>query len=311
MKTVCSILIYTITLFLSAQTASAKSKSEKKDVKCLKLKSSGNYVIDLIALGALDKDTVNGLFSAPNLIELMRDPYNSSVDLEITNTEKKDTTLNFSHGTSALFKSNEKAISSELPPLVQQKLRFSAILCIIILVFIIVAGYTSPLFRKAYGATTSELTPFSLSRSIMFCWFFFILGTIFTIYGSTGNFPTIVISIPYFGGIVFITFLFTFLVEKIGCRNNKNVKFKRNSAGVMSDLLKYNGKICLPRLQYLLVSMLNLAILIIPAWQQLLFKDLPGTHFVIQTISSAVYLGHKASLLQNFHTLIFRKSMRT
>jgi len=311
MKTLSSILLYATFFFVAAQTASANNSSPKKSVKCQKLQPSGNYVIDLIALGALNKDTVNDLSSAPNLIELMRDSYSASFGFEMEDTMKNDTVTSEPFEASVISTENESEQNNQQPFIVQQKLRFSAILCVILFVFIVVAGFTSPLFRKAYGFAISELTPFSLSRCILFIWIFFLLGTSFTIFGSTGNFPHYVISIPYFGGVVFITYLFTFFVEKIGYRNDKNGIFKRKSTGVFNDLLRFKGKICLPRLQYLLVSMVHLGFLIVPAWQHLFFIDLPGFLFVLQTLSSAIYVGHKAACLQNFHALIFRKSMRT
>ena len=106
-------------------------------------------------------------------------------------------------------------------------------------------------------------------------------------------------------------FLFTFFVEKIGYRNDKNGTLKRKSKGIINDLLIFQGKLCLPRLQYLLVSLINLGLVVLPAWQQLFFSDLPGFLFVIQTLSSAIYIGHKAARLQNLHSFILRKSMRT
>lgn len=311
MKTLCSILLFATFCSVALQTASANDGAQKKRVKCQKLQPSENYVIDLVSLGALNRDTVNGISSAPSLIELMRDSYSASFRFEVSDTLSNDTNaINTVEKTSILI-GNEGVKNNEFPFIVQQKLRFSAILCVILFVFIVLAGYTSPLFRKAYGASISELSPFSLSRSILFVWIFFILGTSFTIFGSTGNFPYYVISIPYFGGLIFITFLFNFFVEKIGYRNDKNGSFKRKSTGILNDLLRFKGKLCLPRLQYLLVSLINLGLIILPAWKHLFFNDLPGFLFVIQTLSSGIYVGHKAARLQNLHSFILRKSMRT
>ncbi len=311
MKTLCSILFSATFCFAALQTASANDSKQKKSVKCQKLLSSGNYVIDLIALGALNKDTVYGSSSAPSLIELMRDSYSASFSFEKTDPIITDTIAVNKVEKSGFSIGNEGVRNNELPLVVQQKLRFSAILCVILFVFFVLAGYTSPLFRKAYGFAISELTPFSLSRCILFLWIFFLLGTTFTIFGSTGNLPNYRISIPYFGGLIFITFLFTFFVEKIGYRNDKNGTLKRKSKGIINDLLRFQGKLCLPRLQYLLVSLINLGLVVLPAWQQLFFSDLPGFLFVIQTLSSAIYIGHKAARLQNLHSFILRKSMRT
>ena len=311
MKTLCSILFSATFCFAALQTASANYSKQKKSVKCQKLLPSGNYVIDLIALGALNKDTVNGSSSAPSLIELMRDSYSASFSFEKTDPLIIDTIAVNKVEKSFFSIGNEGIKNNELPFIVQQKLRFSASLCVILFVFIVLVGYTSPLFRKAYGASISELSPFSLSRSILFVWIFFVLGTSFTIFGSTGNFPSYVISIPYFGGLIFITYLFNFFVEKIGYRNDKNGSFKRKSTGILNDLLRFKGKLCLPRLQYLLVSLINLGLIILPAWKHLFFSDLPGFLFVIQTLSSAIYIGHKAARLQNLHSFILRKSMRT
>ena len=312
MKTSNSLLLLSFILLAFSPMEAISRPSEKKSVKCRKIQPTGNYVIDLIALGALKNDSTVGFGSNPSMIDLMRDSYNASYSFQMVDSSSVDSntvgqSFNKIKESALLLNGNETNV---LPYNIQEKLRFSAILCIILFVFILIVGYTSPLFRKNYGAAISELSPFSLSRCILFGWIFGLLGSSLAIFGSTCTLPHCVISIPFFGGAIFITFLFSLMVDKIGGSNEKYAEARMKSSGFWNDLIINKGNLCIPRFQYFLISTLNLVLIVFPAWQRLLFSDLQGVFFVVQTLSSMFYIGHKAAHLQPFHSLIFRKSMR-
>jgi hypothetical protein len=305
MKNWLSLILFLSLIFLAYQFSISSPLKTKHSVKFKKLENSNNYAIDLKELGALRKDTAFIYSFHPSISDLMRDSYYASFKYNPNDSA-------FITKSKPIINKNGYKKLNELSAKIQHKLRFSAFFCILLLILIVIFSYTSPLLRRTYRMFIYSLTPFGLGRIVLILWIIGLLLSIIYLSIINGQIPKFGLSIPLFFGIVFLTFIVSFLIGFIGYKNENDLiyKRKRKSRGLINDLFKFNGTISFFRIQYFFISILNLLLLLLPVWKNLVICDSPSILLITQILSSMIYVGHKAAHLQSIHSLILKKIIR-
>jgi hypothetical protein len=291
MKTFINILLvnFIVIAFSSFQAIATKQKENQNQER---------ISIDLEALGAVPLYNAK---SQPTMSELMRDCSGSQksdiVDSIAAQTLRSD----------ALQIRKEKEKEAYITEVRNQNRRFAGIISILVLIFLIIVGFTSAIFRRDATKSISEKSPFSLSRSMLFIWTYGILCSASIIWAITGDLPQWVVSVPLFLGIIGITFVLSVILERLCYSNSMDAKFMNENQFNMAENNSFRPFLIVPKLQYLVISTMHLGLLCAPAWIYFSFQDLSIEIFVIQLISSMIYLGHKAFKLQRVHAILFRK----
>ena len=292
MKTLINILLanFIIISFSSIQAFATKQQENQ---------NQDRISVDLEALGAVSLDDVK---NQPSISELMRDCSGSQksdiVDSIAAQTLRAD----------AFQVQRVKEKEAYIADVRIQNRRFAGIISAIILIFFFIAGFTSAIFRRDANKSITEKSPFSLSRTMLFIWIYGILCSAGTVWGTTGNLPQWVVSVPLFLGIIGITFVLSVILERLCYGNSKDATLINENQFTMGANNSFKPFLIAPKLQFLVISTLHLGLLCTPAWVSFSFQDLSIEIFVIQLISSMIYLGHKAFKLQRVHAILFRKT---
>jgi hypothetical protein len=258
----------------------------------------GIHTIDLQALGAISNgDTSN----QPSLSELMRDCSVSNKNMlhdsiSSQTTDAEITNENFN---------KEKEYEEYAAEVRSQNRRFAGIITVVLLVFFLIAGFTSPIFRHKTHKIITENSPFSLSRTMLFTWTYGLTSSIFTVWGAMGEFPAWVLSLPLFFGIILITFIFSYLLEKMDTESYTPPVINQFTLAANNSFKPF---MCIPKMQFLIISLFHLGLLCAPAWIYFNFNELSPEILVVQMLSSMIYLGHKAFKIQRVHSLLFSKN---
>jgi hypothetical protein len=187
-----------------------------------------------------------------------------------------------------------------------EKLRFSGIFTVILLIFITLAIFNTKLLRKKEKPVNSIISEFSISRIIYFVFIYFNTGTLFSIGIANEAIPTLSLSLVLLFIILSFTVLFNSILERMyntAVDTFKRNNFNENINNKSVSKIKFSKSII--NAQFTIISLFNLSILLIPAWQNLYFQNIAVELLIIQMLSSMVFIGKSASglIVDNSHIL--------
>ncbi len=263
--------------------------------------------IDLVALGSVDPSKSEKANSTlPAISEIMRDSYKRETEIM---QEIYDDTLVLALPMPLTV--NDDITYEEYKR--AEKLRFSAIFTFILLIFITLALFNTKVFRKSEKLSHVGISEFSISRIIYFAFIYFNAGTLLAISVVNESIPHLSTSFILLFIILSFTLLFNIALERMYVTNvemqsikNFNEQIKINSA----SKIKLSKSII--NAQFTIISLFNLSILLIPAWQNLCFQNIAVELLIIQMLSSMVFIGMSASglIIDNNHILSSLSNLR-
>jgi len=271
----------------TAQRVQVNSKSKK-------------ITIDLVALGAVTPSkpfTANS--SMPAVSEIMRDAYKRESDMKekvFIDTVISALPIHMNVSNDITYEEYKRS----------EKLRFSGIFTVILLIFITLAIFNTKLLRKKEKPVNSIISEFSISRIIYFVFIYFNTGTLFSIGIANEAIPTLSLSLVLLFIILSFTVLFNSILERMyntAVDTFKRNNFNENINNKSVSKIKFSKSII--NAQFTIISLFNLSILLIPAWQNLYFQNIAVELLIIQMLSSMVFIGKSASglIVDNSHIL--------
>lgn len=263
--------------------------------------------IDLVALGAVNPSkpfTANG--SMPAVSEIMRDAYKRESDMKeevFIDTVISALPIHMNVSNDITYKEYKRA----------EKLRFSGIFTVILLIFITLAIFNTKLLRKNEKPVNSIISEFSISRIIYFVFIYFNAGTLFSIGIAYEAIPTLSLSLVLLFIILSFTVLFNSILERMyntAVETFKRNNFNENINNKSVSKIKFSKSII--NAQFAIISLFNLSILLIPVWQNLCFQNIAVELLIIQMLSSMVFIGMSASglIIDNNHILSSLSNLR-
>lgn len=263
--------------------------------------------IDLVALGAVTPSkpfTANS--SMPAVSEIMRDAYKRESDMKeevFIDTVISALPIHMNVSNEITYKEYKRA----------EKLRFSVIFTVILLIFITLAIFNTKLLRKNEKPVNSIISEFSISRIIYFVFIYFNAGTLFSIGIANEAIPTLSLSLVLLFIILSFTVLFNSILERMyntAVETFKRNNFNENINNKSVSKIKFSKSII--NAQFAIISLFNLSILLIPVWQNLYFQNIAVELLIIQMLSSMVFIGMSASglIIDNNHILSSLSNLR-
>ncbi len=179
-----------------------------------------------------------------------------------------------------------------------EKLKFSGIFTIILLIFISLSILNTELFTKYNRIKKQHVGDYSISKIVYFLFIYFSIGTLISLGVANTKLPALSLSLVILFIILSLTFLFHSILEKL---NHKNFPAKRISYSSPDTEINVKNTFrvvnILPIIQFGLVSLINTGLLLIPAWTNLHLQNISIELLILQMLSSMLFIGFKATTI--------------